>query len=76
MAKKANKVRVGKHKHGTPNPIIQADEESILAAVDKALASSTNAQIVGANGELPLKQFFNRLSAGYPACSKRALLGT
>ena len=60
MVKKAAKVRVRKHHHGTPNLIIQAEEVSILATVDKALASSTNTQIVGANGEIPLKLFFNR----------------
>lgn len=60
MAKKASTVRVRKHRHGIPNPIIQAEEESILAAVDKALASSTNSQTIGASGEIALKGFFNR----------------
>ena len=60
MTKKASSVRATRHRHGTPNVIIQAEERSILAAVDQALASSTNAQTIGANGEIPLKRFFNR----------------
>jgi uncharacterized protein DUF6602 len=49
-----------KHHHGTVNPIIQQEEEMMIAAVDKALATSGNAQIIGRNGELPLIGFFNR----------------
>jgi hypothetical protein len=49
-----------KHHHGTVNPIIQQEEEMMIAAVDKALATSGNAQIIGRNGELPLIQFFNQ----------------
>src|SRR6266480_6344490 len=49
-----------KHEHGTPNPIIVSEEEALLAAVDRALASSTNAQVIGRNGEIPLRDFFNR----------------
>ena len=49
-----------KHHHGTANPIIQQEEATMIAAVDKALAASSNAQIIGRNGELPLIQFFNR----------------
>lgn len=60
MAKRASAIRIGKHSHGTVNPIIQAEEKAMLAAVDKALASSTNSQTVGANGEIPLKGFFYR----------------
>lgn len=60
MAKKTAGSRPAKHLHGTPNAIIQSEELSVLAAVDKALASSTNAQVVGANGEIPLRSFFMR----------------
>lgn len=49
-----------KHKHGTRNPIIAEEEKSILVAVDRALASTSNSQIIGRNGELPLLDFFNR----------------
>ncbi len=49
-----------KHKHGTPNPIIEEEEKTILATVDKALASTQNAQIIGQNGEIPLRQFLKR----------------
>ena len=49
-----------KHQHGTVNPIMQKEEEIMIATVDKALAASGNAQIIGRNGELPLIQFFNR----------------
>jgi hypothetical protein len=49
-----------KHHHGTANPIIQQEEAMMIAAVDKAIAASGNAQIIGRNGELPLIQFFNR----------------
>jgi hypothetical protein len=49
-----------KHQFGTVNPIIQREEEIIIATVDKAFAASGNAQIIGRNGELPLLEFFNR----------------
>ena len=49
-----------KHKHATPNPIIQHEEEVLLAVVDRALDSSTNSQIIGRNGEIPLRDFLNR----------------
>lgn len=39
-----------KHQHGTPNPIIKQEEEAILAVVNRALESSSNAQIIGRNG--------------------------
>ena len=49
-----------KHEHGTPNKIIQQEEKSILLAVDKALASTSNSQIIGRNGEVPMINFLNR----------------
>src|SRR5690348_16323946 len=49
-----------KHEHGTPNPIMQAEEEGMLAIVDRATAGSGNSQIIGRNGELPSLQFLNR----------------
>lgn len=52
--------RTRKPLNGSPNPIIQAEERSLVAAVDKALSSSTNSQTIGANGEVPLRSFFNR----------------
>jgi hypothetical protein len=62
-----------KHHHGTVNPIIQQEEEIMIATVDRALAASDNAQIIGRNGELPLIQFFNRhlpytIRAHWPLC--------
>lgn len=36
------------------------EEKSILLAVDRALASSSNSQVIGRNGELPLLDFLNR----------------
>lgn len=53
-------TRIIKHEHGMPNPIIMREEEAILAAVDRALASTSNSQIIGRNGELPLLDFLNR----------------
>lgn len=44
-------------KHGNANLIIQEQEKYLLATIDRALASSSNAQIIGSNGELPLKNF-------------------
>lgn len=49
-----------KHKHGTKNPVIEQEEKSILASVDRALSSSPNSQTIGRNGELPLLSFLNR----------------
>lgn len=49
-----------KHKHGSPNPIIQQEEKAILLSVDRALSSSPNSQTIGRNGELPLLNFLNR----------------
>lgn len=49
-----------KHKHGSPNPIIQQEEKAILLSVDRALSSSPNSQTIGRNGELPLLKFLNR----------------
>jgi len=49
-----------KHKHGTPNPIIQQEEKAILLAVDRALCSSSNSQTIGKNEEIPLLTFLNR----------------
>lgn len=49
-----------KHKHGTPNAIIQTEEEAILAIIDRAIASSGNSQTIGRNGELPLMSFLDR----------------
>lgn len=49
-----------KHKHWTPNPIIAMEEDLILASVDKTLASSCNAQTIGRNGEVPLRNFLKR----------------
>jgi hypothetical protein len=57
---RTNDARSAKHQHGTPNPIILSEENSLLAAVDRALESSRNAQVIGRNGEIPLRQFFNR----------------
>ena len=49
-----------KHRFGTPNPIMLAEQKALVATVDRALASSSNAQVIGRNGEIPLRQFFNR----------------
>ena len=49
-----------KHEHGTPNPILREEEKSMLAVVDRAVASTSNAQIIGRNGEIPLRDFLNR----------------
>lgn len=52
--------RIIKHNHGTPNPIMLQEEKAILLTVDRALESTTNSQIIGRNGELPLIHFLNR----------------
>lgn len=49
-----------KHIHGTPNIIMQQEEKSILLSVEKALASTSNSQIIGRNGELPMLNFLNK----------------
>ena len=46
-----------KHVHGAKNGIIAQEEIALLSAVERALASSTNAQIIGRNGEIPFLQF-------------------
>ncbi len=60
MKRAARKPRNIKHEHATPNPIILQEEELLLAIIDKALASSTNSQTIGRNGEIPLRDFFSR----------------
>jgi hypothetical protein len=49
-----------KHKPGTPNPVIETEERSMLATVDRALSSSGNSQTIGRSGELPLQSFLSR----------------
>lgn len=49
-----------KHAHGTRNPIMAQEEEAILLNVERALASSPNAQTIGRNGEIPFLQFLQR----------------
>lgn len=49
-----------KHKHGSPNVIIQTEEKTMLAVVDRALVSSGNSQTIGRNGEIPLLSFLDR----------------
>lgn len=49
-----------KHEHGAPNPVLIKEEEVMIAKVEKALASTSNPQIIGRNGEVPLIDFFNR----------------
>lgn len=46
-------------KHGSTNHIIKEQEKYLLATVDRALASSSNSQIIGSNGELPLRNFLS-----------------
>ncbi len=48
------------HDHSTPNPILEQEEETMLAEVKRAVRSTTNAQIIGRNGEIPLREFLNR----------------
>lgn len=52
-------TRVG-HQFGTPNRIINAEEDAILATVDRAMQATPNPQVIGRNGELPLLHFFKR----------------
>jgi len=49
-----------KHEHGTRNPIIAQEEQAILLAVERALASSSNSPTIGRNGELPFLKFRKR----------------
>lgn len=49
-----------KQKHGKPNPILEAEERMMLAAIDRALATGGNAQTIGRSGELPLQSFLTR----------------
>jgi hypothetical protein len=60
MKKRDPSKKIIKHQHGTPNPIIQREEEVMLSLVDKALASTSNSQAIGRNGEIPLRGFLNR----------------
>jgi hypothetical protein len=48
------------HQFGTPNRIINTEEDAILATVDRAMQATPNAQVIGRNGELPLLNFFKR----------------
>jgi len=49
-----------KHIHGTPNEIIQTEEKSMLALIDRAIASKSNPQTIGRSGEIPLMSFLDR----------------
>lgn len=49
-----------KHLHGTKNPIMAQEEAAILLCVERALASSPNAQTIGRNGEIPFLEFLQR----------------
>ncbi|MGR1220778.1 DUF6602 domain-containing protein [Metapseudomonas otitidis] len=60
-----------KHHHGSPNPIMAQEEVAILACVDRALASSSNSQTIGRNGELPFISFLQR----YLPATLRAVSG-
>lgn len=42
------------------NPVLAQEEEAILLSVERALASSTNSQTIGRNGELPFLSFLQR----------------
>jgi len=53
-------IKYIKHEHGTPNPILIREEDVMIAKVAKALASTSNSQIIGRNGEIPLITFLNR----------------
>lgn len=57
---KAKNQRIIKQEHGKPNPIMVSEERTLLALVDKALESSSNPQSIGRNGEIPIRDFFNR----------------
>lgn len=49
-----------KHKHGTPNPVVETEERLMLATVDRALTSSGNSQTIGRSGEIPIQSFLSR----------------
>lgn len=53
-------MKTYKHSHGTPNQIMAQEEASILLCVERALASSSNSQTIGRNGELPFISFLQR----------------
>jgi hypothetical protein len=61
MSQRQRKLRTQrknfKHHHATPNPRFTQEENIVLAAVDKALASSNNSATIGKNGEIPLLRF-------------------
>jgi len=50
----------GKHPFAAPNPIIVEEENGMLASLARASRSSPNAQVLGRNGEIPLRDFFDR----------------
>lgn len=64
-------IKSFKHAHGTRNPILAQEEDAILLTVERALASSTNSQTIGRNGELPFLQFLQR----YLPTTLRAISG-
>lgn len=49
-----------KQKHGHVNPIINQEEISLIAQVDRAESSTTNSQILGRNGEKGIISFLSR----------------
>jgi len=49
-----------KQKHGHINPVINQEEISLIAAVDRSQSSSSNSQILGRNGERGISTFLNR----------------
>lgn len=53
-------MKTYKHHHGTPNQVMSQEEASILLCVERALASSSNSQTIGRNGELPFIKFLQR----------------
>ena len=60
-----------KHSHGTRNPILAQEEEALILTVERSLASTSNSQTIGRNGELPFLQFLQR----YLPTSLRAVSG-
>lgn len=49
-----------KQQHGSPNPIIENEEQMMLSAVDKVISAGGNPQTIGRTGELPLLRFLSR----------------
>ena len=49
-----------KQRHGHINPVINQEEISLLAAVDRSQSSTSNSQILGRNGEKGIVNFLNR----------------